>query len=187
MTRTLALLRKELTDLRHHPGIFLPAVLTGLIAFSMPFLIAIVIPATLGEPLSGISQGTGVHLTQSGLEPEAREQAMLFQLAGDHAKRQRGAIDWREAEIGQQVWDRANVVLVPVGQQDRLDLILLLAQVGDVGQHKIDAQHLGFREHHAAIEQQDLVAVFEHPHVAPNLAGSAERNDAQSVLCHRLL
>jgi ABC-2 type transport system permease protein len=79
MTRTLALLRKELTDLRHHPGIFLPAVLTGLIAFSMPFLIAIVIPATLGEPLSGISQGTGVHLTQSGLEPEAREQAMLFQ------------------------------------------------------------------------------------------------------------
>src|SRR5262245_21749983 len=78
--RTAALMRKELTDLRHHPGIFLPAVLTGLIAFAMPFLIALAIPAMVGEPLSGISEGARVH-TPSGdaLDPEAREQAALFQ------------------------------------------------------------------------------------------------------------
>ena len=76
MSRVTALLRKELTDIRQHPGIFLPATLTGLIALVMPFIIAIVIPAVAGEPLADLATGLAEH---SGLDSEGRAQAWLFQ------------------------------------------------------------------------------------------------------------
>jgi len=78
MARVTALLRKELTDIRQHPGIFLPAALTGLIALVMPFVVAIVIPAVAGEPLADVAAGLGEEW-RGGLDSEGRAQAWVFQ------------------------------------------------------------------------------------------------------------
>ncbi len=52
MTRVRALLVKELLDLRANPGLFIPAVLTGLLSLILPFFVAIVIPHLTGDRLS---------------------------------------------------------------------------------------------------------------------------------------
>ena len=74
MNRISTLLAKELIDIRHHPSIFLPAVLTGLLALVMPLIVAVGIPAMTGEPLTRASD-----VVQGGLDAEALEQAWIFQ------------------------------------------------------------------------------------------------------------
>lgn len=85
MTRVAALLSKEFTDLRHHPGVFLPAVLTAAIAIVLPFVVAVIIPAWTGERLSDSSDfqlALELYRTQPmtrGLDAEAAVQAWIFQ------------------------------------------------------------------------------------------------------------
>lgn len=50
--RIRALVDKELADVRRHPGIFVPAIITGLMAIVLPFVVAIVIPRASGERLA---------------------------------------------------------------------------------------------------------------------------------------
>ena len=50
--RILALFTKELLELRRHPGIFLPAILTGITAIALPLMVAIGVPLMTGEPLA---------------------------------------------------------------------------------------------------------------------------------------
>jgi ABC-2 type transport system permease protein len=52
VTRVQALLAKELAELARHPGIFAPALITGVMALAMPFVLAIGIPHFTGELLS---------------------------------------------------------------------------------------------------------------------------------------
>jgi ABC-2 type transport system permease protein len=83
--RLLALLAKELADLRRNPGVFLPAVLTGIISLALPFFVAVVVPYATGERLSDSGDfqlATEVFRTQpwtSGLDPEGAVQAFVFQ------------------------------------------------------------------------------------------------------------
>lgn len=85
MTRLLALLRKELADLRQNPSVFLPAILTGVVSILLPFLVAIIIPAVAGERLSDSSDfevALELYRTQpalADLDPEAAIQAWIFQ------------------------------------------------------------------------------------------------------------
>ena len=79
MSRITALLSKEMIEMRHHPSIFLPGVLTGLIALVMPFVIALVIPAMTNEPLARVSDLTARAVSSGGLDAEAQEQAWIFQ------------------------------------------------------------------------------------------------------------
>ena len=55
MSRIVALLSKEFADLRHNPGVFLPAVLTAIISIVLPFVVAVIVPAWTGERLSDSS------------------------------------------------------------------------------------------------------------------------------------
>ena len=85
MTRILALLDKDLADLRQNPSLFVPAALTGIFSILLPFIIAIVIPAVTGERLSDSSDFELVVETYNNqpalreLEPEAVIQAWIFQ------------------------------------------------------------------------------------------------------------
>jgi ABC-2 type transport system permease protein len=85
MNRVLALLWKELVDLRQNPGIFVPALLTGALAILLPFFVAIIVPYATGEQLSGSSDfdlALEMYRTQPGvrgLDPEAAIQAWIFQ------------------------------------------------------------------------------------------------------------
>ena len=83
--RIAALLGKELADLRGRPGLFFPALFTGLIATLMPVFIAVLVPAFTGERLSDSSDfqiATELFQRESwarALDPEAAIQAWLFQ------------------------------------------------------------------------------------------------------------
>jgi ABC-2 type transport system permease protein len=85
MTRILALLEKELADLRQNPAVFMPAVLTGFFSILLPFIIAIVVPRVAGERLSDSSDfevAIEMYRTEAsvrGLDPEGAVQAWIFQ------------------------------------------------------------------------------------------------------------
>jgi len=85
MRRMLALLEKELADLRQNPALFVPAVLVGIMSILLPFIVAIVVPTFAGERLSDSSDlQLALELTRAqpalaGLDPEGAIQAWIFQ------------------------------------------------------------------------------------------------------------
>ena len=85
MNRTLALLGKELADLRQNLTIFLPATLVTIIAVLMPVFVAVIVPATTGERLSDSGDlEIAIEMyrkdpSMRSLDPEAAIQAYVFQ------------------------------------------------------------------------------------------------------------
>ena len=107
---------------------------------------------------------------------------VLVELGARHRHRQRAAVDRRRvvhAELAQQERQAAEVVLVAVRDDDRLDVRDAAAQVGEVGQDEVDAHHLGRREAQADVDEDDPVLVLDDRHVLADLAQAAERQDAQ--------
>ena len=84
----------------------------------------------------------------------------------------------RERQLPQQERQPADVVLVAVGGDAADDPVGVLPQVGEVGQHEVDARHVGVREEEPAVEQQDLVVDLDAGAVAPDLAQPAEERDS---------
>lgn len=87
MRRVAALVAKDFAELRQSPGIFIPALLTGIAAILYPFVIAVIIPAVIGERLSDSSDFEIAKLfyqtepSVRDLGPEAAIQAFIFQQA----------------------------------------------------------------------------------------------------------
>jgi ABC-2 type transport system permease protein len=85
MNRALALLSKDLVDLRQNPAVFFPALLTAFFAIVLPFFVAIIVPYVSGERLSDSSDfeiAVEMYREQPGtrgLDPEGAIQAWLFQ------------------------------------------------------------------------------------------------------------
>ena len=65
--------------------------------------------------------------------------------------------------------------------EERLDLVPALLEVGDVGDDEVDAEHLLVREREPAVDDDDLVAVLEHGQVLADLAHAAQGQDAQGL------
>ena len=82
------------------------------------------------------------------------EQPGLLDAVAGEPERDRRPVD-REAELAQQERDPTDVVLVAVGGDQRLDPLGVLAEVGEVGQHEIDAVEVGAGEHQPAVDEQD--------------------------------
>lgn len=85
MTRTFALLGKELADLRQNLALFLPAIIVTIVAIVIPVFVAIIVPAATGERLSE-SGDLEIALemykndpAMRALDPEAAVQAYVFQ------------------------------------------------------------------------------------------------------------
>ncbi len=85
MSRTFALLGKELADLRQNPAIFLPSIIVTLIAIVIPVFVAVIVPAATGERLSDSGDlEIAVEMYKNDpamrrLDPEAAIQAYVFQ------------------------------------------------------------------------------------------------------------
>ena len=109
-------------------------------------------------------------------------QLVLVELRAGHRDGQLAAVDDRDAvlaELAQDPRQRPEVVLVAVRDDDRLDVVHPLAQVGEVGQHEVDAHHLRGREAQPAVDDHDAVVVLDDRQVLPDLAQAPEREDAQ--------
>ena len=109
-------------------------------------------------------------------------QLVLVELRTRHGDRQLAAVDDRDlvlAEVTDDPRQRADVVLVAVGDHDRLDRVDVLAQVREVRQHEVDAHHLGRREAQAAVDDDDPAVVLDDRQVLTDFAYASEREDAQ--------
>ena len=70
------------------------------------------------------------------------------------------------------------MVLVPVSQKNGPQLLLVLTQVGKVGDDQVYPQHLLLREHQTHIDNDYVVSVFDEHHVAADLSQAAKWNDS---------
>lgn len=85
MSRALALLGKEIADLRQNLAIFLPALIVTVVAIFMPVMVAVIVPAVTGERLSDSGDlEIAIEMYKKdpamrSLDPEAAIQAYVFQ------------------------------------------------------------------------------------------------------------
>ena len=114
-----------------------------------------------------------------------RRDPVLLELGLDERQGQLGADHGDVGALAQQVGHAADVVLVPVGQHDRVDLVQPVPDPGEVGQDHVDAGLVLLGEQHAAVDDEQSPGVLEHGHVATDLAEPAERNDPQAALGQR--
>jgi ABC-2 type transport system permease protein len=83
----MALMAKDLAELRHSPGIFVPGVLTGLATVIYPFVIVIIVPYFAGERLSDsgdfeiAAEMYRMQASTRALSTEGAIQAFVFQHA----------------------------------------------------------------------------------------------------------
>jgi hypothetical protein len=60
-----------------------------------------------------------------------------------------------------------------MGEDDGADVLLVLDEVGDVGDDDVDAEELGLGEHEAGVDDDDVVFIAEGEAVHAELAESA--------------
>ena len=121
----------------------------------------------------------GVDLAQLG----RAQQAVLVELRLDEAEREPRRPDLVDLHLAHQERQRADVVLVRVGEHDRADL--LVAEVAEVREDQVDAEVLVARERHAGVDDDPLAADLVDGHVLADLAEAAERDHAQYVAIRR--
>ena len=79
----------------------------------------------------------------------------------------------------QDIGDAADVVLMPVGDEEAAQLLLVVDEIGDVGDHKIHAVHIVLGKAQAAVDHDHVLAVLEHGHILSDFIQSAQRNNFQ--------
>ena len=77
--------------------------------------------------------------------------------------------------LAQEVRRGADVVLVAVGEDQRLDGVEPVPDRLEVGQDQVDAGVVVLGEEHAAVDDEQPAGVLEDGHVAADLAEAAER------------
>ena len=71
------------------------------------------------------------------------------------------------------------MVLVAVGEDDRVDVLGSLPQIGEVGEHEVDAELIRRREHQPGVDDHDAAVVLDDHHVLPDLPEPAQGQDPQ--------
>ena len=108
---------------------------------------------------------------------------VLVELRAGHRDRQPAAVDGRVrpvlAELTQHPRKCPEMILVSVGDDDRLDVLGPLAQVGEVGEDQVDAEHLGGREPQPGVDDDDPLLVLDDRHVFADLTQAAERQNPE--------
>jgi hypothetical protein len=105
---------------------------------------------------------------------------MLLELRAHEADRQGATVDHRgHPDLPQDERQRADVVLVPVGEDDRLDIGCPVTKVGEVRQHQVDPEHLGGGKHQSRVDDHDPTVVLDHGHVLADLAEPPQGQDLQ--------
>ena len=107
-----------------------------------------------------------------------RGHAVLLELALQELERE-GRTDHRHrpAEVLQQVRERADVILVPVGEHHRGHGVGTVAHELHVGQDQIDAGHVGRRERQTHVEDQQAAVDLEAGHVPADLPDATEEDE----------
>ena len=103
---------------------------------------------------------------------------MLFKLPFDEADGQPGSID-RNINGAQQVGQRSDMVLVPMGDKNAPNMLCCALGVGKIRDDQIDTQEIFIGKSQTAIHNNAVLVAFVKGHVFADLAQSPQRNDAQ--------
>ncbi len=114
-----------------------------------------------------------------------RSQPVLGELGLHQGERQLGPDQGDVAALAEQVGHRADVVLVGVREDQRLDVVEPVFQVAEVRQDQVDARLVRLGEQDAAVDDEQPPEVLEDRHVPADLTEPAERDDAQAVARQR--
>ena len=107
-----------------------------------------------------------------------RIDAVFFELVLDKGEGEVAAVDLDLVQpVLDQIGQAADVVLVAVREHDALDLVGVFVDVRKVRRDQIDARRLVCREHSAAIDDEDVVAILDRGHVLAYLPHSAQKDD----------
>ena len=105
---------------------------------------------------------------------------VLGELALDDAKGELTGVDGHLVrEVLQQVRKGARVVLVAVGDDNAAQLVLVLQDIGVVGQDEVDARMVVVGKHEAGIDHDHVVSVLEHGHVLADPVKTTKRDDLE--------
>ncbi len=116
-----------------------------------------------------------------------RANPVLCDLSLDEAERELARVDghlW--LEVHEQVRKRTSMVLVPVGDDDTAQLVLVLEHIGVVRKDQVYAELLVIGKHEAGIHEYHVVFVLEYRHVLAYAVQTTKRNDSEWCLsfCH---
>ncbi len=78
---------------------------------------------------------------------------VLPELLLHETEREPCAVD-RDLELLEEERERADMVLVRVGEHNAADAVLVLEEVGKIGDHDVHAEHLGIGEHEARVDRR---------------------------------
>ena len=106
------------------------------------------------------------------------EQSVFFEAFFDQREREARSI-YGNIQVAEKIRQGADVVFVPVGQNDGPDILAVLLEIGGVRDDDIHAEQLDFGEHHSGVNHDDVVAVTQGQHVHAELAQTAQGNCQQ--------
>ena len=69
------------------------------------------------------------------------------------------------------------MILVSVRKEHAADLVLVLDQISHVGDHKINAVHILVRESKTAVNDDDILPIFQNGHILTDLIQTAQGDD----------
>jgi len=84
----------------------------------------------------------------------------------------------RHIDPSKQIRQRADVILVPVGDHDPCNARAPRLQIGEVGMVDVDSK-IGLRKRHPAVDHHDRIAGLDCKAVHANFAEPAERDDSE--------
>src|SRR5688572_11557054 len=108
---------------------------------------------------------------------------MFVEFILQERKRQVGAIDWHVNRF-QDKGHRADVVFMPVCQNDCGNLVTIIINDGEVRNENVYARKILIGECHPGIQNDGLLAVADHHHVHSEMPDAAERYDFYFTFCH---
>ena len=111
------------------------------------------------------------------------QQPVLLQLQLDKARGQAGAVNGH-IDLLENVGNGADMILMPVGDKQPPETVVVLHQIADIGDDTVNTVHIVTGERHAAVHHDDLTAVFICGHVLADLVETAKGNDFK-LFCHK--
>ena len=102
--------------------------------------------------------------------------AVFRELVAQDTECQTGTVD-RDVNIAQDVRKRTDVVFMSVRNENTADFVLILFQIRDIGNDEVDAGHFIIREAHAAVDDDDIVFIFQNGDILTDLFQTAEGNN----------
>ena len=101
---------------------------------------------------------------------------MLLELQLDESGGEAGAVNGH-VDLLEHIGDGPDVILVAVGDEQAPQPGLVFHQIRHIGDDAVDAVHVVAGEGHAAVDHDDLAAVFVNGHILADLIETAERDD----------